>query len=79
MGFTKICRKWLSKDGDQGGSSSAAQAKNEGEEQADVAGDKAGADAYNAGDAGAFKFKQNITSKPGICLYQIGEIVEHRL
>jgi len=26
--------------------------------------------------AGIFKFKQNIPSKPGICLHQIREIIE---
>ena len=33
MGFTKIGGRWISKDGDQGGSSSGVQAEHEEEEQ----------------------------------------------
>jgi len=39
MGFTKIGGKWVSKDGDQVGSSSGAHVANENEEQADNAAD----------------------------------------
>jgi len=43
-GFTKIGGKWISKDGDQGGSSSCVQAEHEGEKQVVVA-EGAGIDA----------------------------------
>jgi len=38
MGFTKIGAKWVSKDGDQVGSSSGVPIEDDGEEQADIAG-----------------------------------------
>ena len=37
IGFTKIGGKWISKDGDQVGSSSGAHAEDGGEEQANIA------------------------------------------
>jgi len=66
MGFTKIGRRWVSKDGDQADSSSGVQVENEDEEQVAAIDEDAGADAHTAGtfDAGpnARNMGEHITS-----------------
>jgi len=52
MGFTKICGRWVSKDGDQGDSSSGVQAGQEEEEHDVVEG--AGVDAQEDDPAADF-------------------------
>jgi len=54
MGFTKISGSWVSKDGDQVGSSSGVQVENEDEEKVVVAGEDAGANAHDDETVGAF-------------------------
>jgi len=54
MGFTKIGRRWVIKDGYQVGSSSGVQVESEDEEKAVAAGENAGVDAHDDETVGAF-------------------------